>query len=95
MGAREEPVFDFGATDLDLTDPAEALALMGNRMGEERFSDHLKAIAAQRAKWDAKLADASRRRAKALEALRSIHADELVDGPAPRAVENGHLEGVS
>lgn len=51
-------------------------------------------LEAQRAKWDAKLADASRRRAKALEALRSIHADELVDGPAPRAVENGHLEGV-
>ena len=52
-------------------------------------------LEAQRAKWDAKLADAQRRRAKALEALRSIHADELVDGPAPRAVENGHLEGVS
>lgn len=51
-------------------------------------------LEAQRAKWDAKLADAQRRRAKALEALRSIHADELVDGPAPRAVENGHLEGV-
>ena len=50
-------------------------------------------LEAQRAKWDAKLADASRRRAKALEALRSIHADELVDGPAPRAVDNGHLVG--
>ena len=52
-------------------------------------------VEAKREKLLAKQADAQRRRDRALEALRSIHADELLDGPAPHAVENGHLEGVS
>lgn len=34
------------------TELAEYLALMGERMGEARFSDHLKAIAGNREKWN-------------------------------------------
>lgn len=36
---------------------------------------------------------ASRRLVKAREALTQLHRDEPLSGPAPRAVDNGHLVG--
>ena len=66
---------------------AEASADKAN--AEARIID----IDAQKSKWETKFTDASRRYQRALEALRSIHADELVDAPAPAAVDNGHLVG--
>ena len=45
------------------------------------------------AKVNADIEDATRRRAKAIEALRQLHRDEPLRAAKPYAVDNGHLVG--